>query len=147
VSGVVSYEAARATDLDQLVELRIEAMRDSLQRLGRFDPSRARERFANGFEPNWTRHVLLDGERVGFVVVKPHPEGLLLDHLYLRPNAQRRGVGARVLADVLADADARKLTVLVGALRESAANAFYMRHGFQRMSEGDWDVYYRREPR
>lgn len=147
MSGVVSYESAVALDLDELVALRIEAMRESLQRLGRFDPLRARERFANGFEPNRTRHVLLDGERVGFVVVKPHPQGLLLDHLYLRAHAQRRGVGGRVLAEVLADADARKLAVLVGALRESAANAFYMRHGFQRVSEGDWDVYYRREPR
>lgn len=147
MSGVVSYQNAQADDLDELVELRIEAMRESLERLGRFDPARARERFAGGFEPAWTRHVLLDGQRVGFIVVKPHPEGLLLDHLYLRPRAQGQGLGSRVLTQVLADADARKLAILVGALRESAANFFYMRHGFQRVSESEWDVYYRREPR
>jgi ribosomal protein S18 acetylase RimI-like enzyme len=144
--GVLSYEPATGDDLDELVELRIEAMRESLERLGRFDPARARERFASGFEPERTRHVLLDGHRVGFVVVKPHPGGLLLDHLYLRPNAQGRGVGSRVLADVLADAKVRGLTVLVGALRESSANAFYIRHGFQRVGEAEWDVYYRRAP-
>jgi ribosomal protein S18 acetylase RimI-like enzyme len=146
MTGVVGYEAAAAHDLDELVELRIEAMRESLARLGRFDPVRARERFASGFEPAWTRHVLLDGQRVGFLVVKPHPDGLLLDHLYLRANAQGRGVGSRVLSDVLADADARRLAILVGALRESAANAFYIRHGFRRVHEADWDVYYRRDP-
>jgi len=142
----VTYEPATADDLDELVELRIEAMRESLERLGRFDRARARERFASGFEPACTRHVLLDGQRVGFVVVKPHPEGLLLDHLYLRTSAQGQGVGGRVLLDVLADADARRLTVLVGALRESAANGFYIRHGFQQVSEAEWDVYYRRPP-
>lgn len=146
MNTVVSYEPAAAHDLDELVELRIEAMRESLERLGRFDPVRARERFASGFEPACTRHVLQDGLRVGFVVVKPHPDGLLLDHLYVRPAAQGRGVGGRVLVDVLANADAQRLTVMVGALRGSLANAFYMRHGFQRMSEGDWDVYYRRNP-
>jgi ribosomal protein S18 acetylase RimI-like enzyme len=146
VSGVVSYEQAQPHDLDELVDLRIQAMRESLERLGRFDPARARARFSSSFEPAHTRHVLLDGQRVGLVVVKPHPEGLLLDHLYLKPHAQRRGVGGRVLADVLTDADARKLTVVVGVLRDSAANAFYMRHGFQRVNETDWDLYYRREP-
>ena len=145
--NAVSYEPATAHDLDELVELRIEAMRESLEQLGRFDPARARERFASGFEPAYTRHVLLDGQRVGFVVLKPHPGGLLLDHLYLRLSAQGRGVGGRVLLDVLADADARRQAVLVGALRGSRANAFYVRHGFQRVSEADWDVYYRREPR
>lgn len=146
MSTVVSYEPATAHDLDELVELRIEAMRESLERLGRFEPARARERFASGFEPACTRHVLLNGQRVGFVVVKPHPEGLLLDHLYLRTGVQGQGVGTRVLLDVLADADARRLTVHVGALRESAANRFYIRHGFQQLSDTEWDVYYRRPP-
>jgi GNAT superfamily N-acetyltransferase len=145
MNSVVTYEPAAVHDLDELVALRVEAMRDSLERLGRFDPARARERFASGFEPASTRHVLLEGRRVGFVVVKNHPEGLLLDHLYLRPVAQGRGVGARVLQDVLRDADCRGLAVLVGALRGSPANAFYMRHGFQCVGEGDWDVYYRRD--
>lgn len=145
MNTALSYEAAAAHDLDELVELRIEAMRESLERLGRFDPVRARERFASSFEPAFTRHILLDGRRVGFVVVKPHPDGLLLDHLYVRPAAQGRGVGGRVLVDVLANADAQRLAVLVGALRGSAANAFYVRHGFQRVSEADWDVYYRRD--
>jgi ribosomal protein S18 acetylase RimI-like enzyme len=146
MTGIVAYEHATAHDLDELVALRIEAMRESLERLGRFDPARARERFANGFEPACTRHVLLRGQRVGFVVVKLEAQGLLLDHLYLRPSAQGVGVGGRVLLDVLADADARQLSVRVGVLKESAANAFYVRHGFRQVGEADWDVYYRRDP-
>jgi ribosomal protein S18 acetylase RimI-like enzyme len=142
----LSYELATLADLDALVALRIEAMRESLERIGRFDPTRARERFASGFEPASTRHILLDGQRVGFVVVKQQVDGLLLDHLYLRPTAQGQGVGGRVLSEVLADADARGLPLHVGALRESAANAFYTRHGFQKVGESQWDIYYRREP-
>jgi ribosomal protein S18 acetylase RimI-like enzyme len=146
MTGVISYALATFDDLDELVELRIEAMRESLERLGRFDPVRARERFARGFEPERTRHVLLDGQRVGFVVVKPHPQGLQLDHLYLRMNAQGRGVGSRVLTNVLAEAKAQRLRVVVGVLRESPANAFYVRHGFKRVSEAEWDVYYQYDP-
>lgn len=144
--STLSYEPATEADLDALVALRIDAMRESLQRIGRFDPARARERFAGGFDPASTRHILLDGQRVGFLVVKQQPDGLLLDHLYLRPSAQGQGIGGQVLGEVLADADARGLALHVGALRESAANAFYARHGFQKVGESEWDVYYRRDP-
>jgi len=144
---VISYEPAEADDLDELADLRIEAMRESLERLGRFDPARARARLSNGFEPARTLHIALNGRRVGFLVVKPHPEGLLLDHLYLRPAAQGRGVGSRVLQELLRDADAQRSAVLVGALRGSSANAFYARHGFRLVEEAEWDLYYRREPR
>lgn len=142
----VSYEPAIAADLDALVALRIEAMRESLERIGRFDPARARERFASGFEPACTRHILVDGQRVGFLVVKQQAGGLLLDHLYLLPSAQGRGIGGRVLGEVLADADARRLPLHVGALRESGSNSFYVRHGFRKVGEAEWDVYYRRDP-
>ena len=119
-------------------------MRESLERIGRFDPQRARDRFLSGFDPARTRHVLLDGQRVGFVVVRAQDDGLLLDHLYVAPHAQGRGVGAAVMAQVLADADARGLPVRVGALRGSDANRFYVRHGFALVEQGEWDNVYRR---
>ena len=85
------FEPAAAADLDHLVLLRIEAMKESLERIGRFDPARARERFASGFSPERTRHILWEGRRVGFLTVKPFPDHLLLDH----PRYPSRGSGAR----------------------------------------------------
>lgn len=146
MSHVITYEAGSPDDLEALIELRLAAMRESLERIGRFDPARSRERFARSFAPAHTRHILADGHRVGFIVVKPQAEGLLLDHLYVRPGQQGQGIGGRVLADVLADADARHLPVHVGALRESAANAFYVRHGFHQVGESEFDIFYRRDP-
>jgi GNAT superfamily N-acetyltransferase len=141
------YEPAAARDLDELVQLRVEAMRESLERLGRFDPARARERFAAGFEPDSTRFIVVEQARVGFLVVKRRADGLLLDHLYLSPAAQGRGLGGAVLKDVLDAADGEQLALHVGALRGSDANRFYLRHGFRVVGEGAWDIYYRREAR
>ena len=136
-----------AADAEALATLRVAAMRESLERIGRFDPQRARDRFLAGFEPAYTRHVLVDGRRVGLVVVRPQGDGLLLDHLYVLPTEQGRGVGAVMMADLLADADARRLSVRVGALRESAANRFYLHHGFERVDTTEWDEHYVRHPR
>ena len=129
-------------DAEQLVALRIAAMRDSLIRIGRFDPQRARERFLSGYSPAHTRHIALAGRRVGFVVVKPEPQALLLDHLYLHPDSQGRGLGAIVLARVIAEARAQGLPLRVGALRDSDSNRFYLRHGFKLVAQEEFDNYY-----
>lgn len=142
MTASVSLAPVDRSDADALVAIRIRAMRESLERIGRFDPVRARERFLSGFAAEHTRHILIDGIRAGFVVVKPQDDGLLLDHLYLDPQFQNMGVGAEVLAKVFAEADARGLTLRVGALRGSDANRFYARHGFQLVKEDEWDNYY-----
>jgi GNAT superfamily N-acetyltransferase len=132
--GVALLPVANA-DFDELAALRIDAMRDSLERIGRFDPQRARERFRNGFSPDHTRHIVVDGKRAGFMAIKSQDDHLLLDHLYLRPEYQGRGIGAAVLQIVFAEADAAGLPVRVGALRDSDSNRFYARHGFEKTHE------------
>ena len=133
-------------DFEALLALRIEAMRESLERIGRFDPARARERFAAGFSPGHTRHILVDGQCAGFVAARPLEGHFSLDHLYIRPARQGQGIGAAVLARVVAEADAQGLPVRVGALRGSDSNRFYLRHGFRLVEQGEFDNYYIRVP-
>lgn len=140
----LNFPAAEVGDAEALVALRIEAMRASLERIGRFDPARARQRFLDGFEPAQTQHIEADGERIGFFVLKPQSDGLLLDHLYILPAHQGRGIGAAVLAHIFAIADASGLAIRVGALRGSDSNRFYQRQGFELMEEGEFDNLYRR---
>ncbi|MEI8323807.1 MAG: GNAT family N-acetyltransferase [Betaproteobacteria bacterium] len=146
-SLAVVLTPATEQDLEALVALRMAAMRTSLERIGRFDPVPARERFAAGFAPQHTRHVELDGERVGFVVIKDCDDGLLLDHLYIHPNLQGRGLGAAVLHQVFAQADEAALPLRVGALRGSDSNRCYQRHGLRPAEETEWDLYYVRDAR
>jgi len=138
----ISLAPACNADLEGLITLRVEAMRESLERVGRFDPVSAGERLRASFCADRTRHILAAGERVGFVVVKPQADGLLLDHLYVRPTLQGQRIGTHVLAMVFAEADALGLAIHVGALKESDSNRFYLRHGFSHASVGEWDVYY-----
>jgi len=142
----VHFEPAAADDAEELVALRIVAMRPSLERLGRFDPQRVRDRFLATFAPSSTRHLAVDGRKVGFLVVRDEGDHLLLDHLYVHPEHQGKGIGAAVLAVVFAGADARLMPMRVGALRESESNRFYVRHGFELIEVTEWDNYYVRRP-
>lgn len=141
-STTIALTAAHSDDAEQLLALRIAAMRDSLTRIGRFDPQRARERFLSGYAPAYTRHIEVAGRRVGFVVVRPQPNALLLDHLYIRPSSQGQGLGAIVLARIIDEARAQGLPLRVGALRNSDSNRFYLRHGFKLVAQEEFDNYY-----
>jgi N-acetylglutamate synthase-like GNAT family acetyltransferase len=59
---------------------------------------------------------------------------------------QAKGIGAAVLESIFADADARSMPVRVGALRDSDSNRFYQRHGFVKVEETQWDIYYVKAP-
>jgi GNAT superfamily N-acetyltransferase len=141
-TGSVSLCPAEDADAEAFAALRVWAMRESLERIGRFDPQRARERFLSNFVPKFTRHILVDGSRAGVVVVKPDDDGLVLDHLYIDPHYQGRGVGAAVLAEVFAEADRQGKALRVAALRGSDSNRFYIRHGFALVRQAEWDNYY-----
>jgi len=143
-SAVLSLAPAYDDDFEALLSLRMAAMRESLQRLGRFDPQRARERLSRAFEPAHTRHILQGSERVGFVVVLPRMDHLVLDHLYVAPPAQGQGIGSWVMAQVLDEADRLGLSVRVTALKLSDANRFYQRHGFELQHTSEWDLHYLR---
>ncbi len=141
----ITLEPAAPEDAESLADLRLLAMRESLERLHRFDPQRARQRLLGNFAAEHTRHVVAEGKRVGLVVVRPCEEGLLLDHLYIHPDHQRKGIGAAVMARVFAEADLQEKRLRVGALKESESNAFYLRHGFRLVEQAEWDNYYVRD--
>ena len=141
-AGPVVLLAAASDDFEALLALRIAAMRESLAHLGRFDPDRARARFQSSFSAAHTWHIEAGGQRVGFLAVKPLGDDLLLDHFYLHPDGQRQGIGAAVLGQVLDEARVAGRSVRVTALRGSASNRFYERHGFVRVDQGEFDNHY-----
>ncbi|WP_436154102.1 GNAT family N-acetyltransferase [Polaromonas sp. LjRoot131] len=143
ISLRLSLQPVLAGDFEDMLALRIDAMRPSLERVGRFDLARSRERLSAGFLPQYMQHILLDGARVGFFTIKPEGDtALRFDHLYLRSNASGQGIGSWVLLQVLSQARERGLAVRLTALKESDSNRFYLRHGFVLQGEEGVDLHY-----
>ncbi len=140
----LQYAPVSEADFEDLLALRIEAMRESLERLGRFDPQRARSRLRSTFQPEQTWSIEQDGQRIGFYALRREGDGLRLDHLYIRPAAQGAGLGGQVMRMILQEADRLGLPVRLGALRDSDSNRFYRRHGFVQTGESEWDIDYLR---
>lgn len=135
--------AAISSDADSLAELRAQAMRPSLEAIGRFDVDRARRRFLDRFQPART-WKLLDDEHVlvGFFVLKELEDHLYLDHLYVRPAMQGMGFGACVIRHAKAVAGKRACPIRLVALKQSPANGFYRKHGFRLTGSDELDNCY-----
>ncbi|HEY4080075.1 MAG TPA: GNAT family N-acetyltransferase [Burkholderiaceae bacterium] len=136
---MLNLQAVAAADFEPLHELRMRAMRESLERLGRFDPERSRARLLAGFEPAHMRHICRNSERLGFLTLVPEGEALNLKHLYIEPASQGHGVGAWTLTWI----QNQGRDVLLSALKDSDANRFYRRHGFVQIGEEEFDIQYR----
>lgn len=133
---------AAAAEAPALADLRVRAMRASLETVGRFDPDRARARFLDNFDASATWHIVQSERNVGVLVLRRYDDHLLLDHLYIEPLHQGAGLGSQVLAHVFAEAVRQALPVRVGALKESRSNAFYTGHGFRLVGSTEWDHHY-----
>jgi len=129
-------------DKDTLAKLRVLAMRESLDNVGRFDAERARMRFTDSFSVSDTKKVLLNNELVGCYVLKHTGECLYLDHLYFYPKWQNLGMGGKILSLLKNRATEQGLSLRLGALKHSRANDFYKKHCFRYTHEEEWDCYY-----
>ncbi|MFD9611142.1 GNAT family N-acetyltransferase [Streptomyces sp. NPDC059083] len=143
-----SLRPGRPEDVEPMAELRAEAMRPDLERLGRYDEHRVRRRLREGFSPAHTSVIELDGSFAGCVTVRPYEDGdgLYLEHFYLAAETRGRGLGTAVLRALLGRADAAGAPVRLVVLRGSAARRLYEREGFTFESEDPVDVTLVRTP-
>ena len=138
----IKYQKANELDGEILAEIRVRAMKPSLEAIGRFDPTRARDRFLESYSYPDTTKIYLDTSMVGFYSVNKKSDHLYLSHLYVLPEYQGHGIGGEVLNRVKALAETSCHVVRLGALRGSTANHFYISNGFKFTHEEEWDLYY-----
>lgn len=146
MTASIVFRPAAEADFETLLALRIRVLRPHLERVGRFDPERARRYFREGYDPSSLRLIEVDGGFAGCVALKPDGDGLVLEHFYLDDAVQGRGIGGAVLRLLLAEADTAGKAVRLGVLKGSPAARLYQRHGFVWTHAEPYDDYFLREP-
>ncbi|MFD3675346.1 GNAT family N-acetyltransferase [Streptomyces sp. NPDC058613] len=111
------------------------------RRSGSGSGSRVRQRLRDSFSAQHTSIIMIDRELAGCVALRPADGGQLLEHFYLAPHHQGRGLGSAVLRTLLEHTDARGMTVRLNVLRGSAAQRLYERHGFAVEVQDPIDVF------
>lgn len=137
---------ASTADVEAIAELRAVVMRPDLERLGRFDEQRVRQRLRDSFVPEYAWAIEVGGAFAGCVALRPAEDAHWLEHFFVAPHLQGSGVGSGVLRELLERCDRDGLLVRLNVLRGSAARRLYERHGFTTESEDPIDVFMVRKP-
>lgn len=137
---------ASPSDVEAVAELRAEVLRADLERLGRYDEQRVRQRLRDGFEPTHTWVIEVAGTFAGCVALRPGEDARWLEHFYLAAHLQGSGIGTGVLLHLLERCDQDGTLIRLNVLSGSPARRLYERHGFTVESEDPVDVFMVREP-
>ncbi|MEU8423000.1 GNAT family N-acetyltransferase [Micromonospora sp. NPDC048835] len=137
---------ASMADVEAVAELRAVVLRADLERLGRYDAQRVRQRLRDGFAPAYTWVVEVGGGLAGCVALRPAADAHWLEHFYLAPQLQGSGIGTAILRDLLRRCDRDGTLVRLNVLRGSPARRLYERHGFTLDDEDPVDVFMVRAP-
>jgi GNAT superfamily N-acetyltransferase len=137
---------ASMSDVTAVAELRAVVMRPDLERLGRYDEDRVRQRLRDGFDPAHTWIIEVDDTFAGSVALRPARDAHWLEHFYLAPHLQGSGIGSGVLRELLDRCDGDGVPVRLNVLRGSPARRLYERHGFTLETEDPVDVFMLRKP-
>ena len=131
-------------DFEPLLTLRIEVMREHLERVFRYKPSRARRLFREHFDEPGMRLILQGDTRIGCVGFRTADDCLKIDSFYLERRFHNSGLGTTILKALLAEADAQKKPVRLEVLTGSKADRFYLRHGFVMLRQDEIEAEYER---
>lgn len=121
-------------------------MREHLERVGRFKPSRARRIFRGHFDEPGMRLIVVNGERAGCVALREQADCVRIDSFYLDRRWHGNGLGTAILKALLAEADTFGKPVRLEVLTGSKADRFYLRHGFVKLREDEIEGEYERPP-
>lgn len=130
----VELRAAQESDVPFLLQLRALSLEPHEKKAG-LPPSAQRrlERVRAHFEAGQV--IELAGQPVGLVKVVRSAQRWKLLQLQVLPQYQGRGIGTEVVLDVLKQARAVHLPVVLTVLKENPAKRFYERVGFRVVGE------------
>ena len=132
-----SLRQATKDDLTLTYSITEDAMRPYVEATwGKWDRDDQIEKHRASYTPETCRIVVQDGRPVGLLAVEQEPEYLWLVKLYLLSAARNRGLGSSLLAQAVLEANAAAKPVRLRVLRvNTAAQRFYVRHGFKVVGE------------
>ena len=131
-----SRRPASPDDVDWLVELRIETMDGYLRESGEvLSPADQHARVVQDFDS--IRILVVEGEDAGMIKTVKHEDRWHLVQIQVQPAQQGKGIGARVIEQLINEARAATVPVLLSVLKVNPAKRLYERLGFQVVEERD----------
>lgn len=129
-----AFRSATPADVEWLIELRRQTMTAHLEAAGeRLSLDEHRARVIHDFD--CVQIVTSATNRIGMVKVVKAPDQWRLVQIQLAPARQNKGIGGRIVGELLRDARRRGIPVVLSVLKGNPAKNLYERLGFEVVAE------------
>ena len=122
-------------DQEFLWRLHRETMRDYVDETWGWNEEWQRARFDENFDPEKLEIVENETGPIGCISVKRLADEILLAAIEIAPERQNRGVGTRIIRELLDECDHKQLPARLFVLKANPARRLYTRLGFQCIEE------------
>ncbi len=107
---------------------------------GQWDNDQQREFFDKKWNPSNYQIIGVDNTDAGVISVFAHTDHVWLSEIQVDPAFQNRGLGSRVVQDIVDHARAENLPVRLQVLHKNRAKELYLRLGFQEVDRTETHV-------
>ncbi|MBO0764047.1 MAG: GNAT family N-acetyltransferase [Hyphomicrobiaceae bacterium] len=143
----LSLRPATGDDVPFARALYLDNMREVSQRAGFvWDEARQSADFDARFLASEVNMIVLDGTDIGWMQIAEREAELFLKQFFVHPTHQRRGIGTRLLRELIERARRSQKVVTLGVVKGNPARSLYARQGFHVTGEDAYKVYMAIEP-
>ena len=100
-----------------------------------------RRKFEESYNEANSAIVVVESEDIGWLTIRRRPDHIDLDAIYLCAAWQRRGIGTRIIRELIREAAAARVPLRLSAAKINEARRLYERLGFQTIREDDLKIY------
>ena len=133
----VSLRQAASADDEFAYQVKKEALGPYVTQVWGWDENVQRDFHRKEFDPSHLQIVTLGGRDIGTIEVVSKDKRILINKLYLLPKYHNRGIGSKLIRDVLDQARTQGLPVRLSVLKVNPARRLYERLGFHVVEETD----------
>ena len=138
----IGYRKAGPDDYDFVRRIHHQTIGEYVEDMfGAWDEPNQDERFAGQYKSEETWIILRRGSEVGWLGKRALPEEIFLTELYIAPEHQNRGIGTRVLRDLIAEARRGDKCVSLGVMKNNPSRRLYEREGFEVVGENEYKYF------
>lgn len=123
--------------------LYLETMKPLLSRLGALNEPELIANFKRLYEPADVKIIVVDGVDTGWLQISESEQEISLYQIHIGPGYRSRGIGTRLMQDLLARGRQQRKPVSLYVVRNNPARALFERLGFKVVGEDETKLHMR----
>jgi len=127
-----------------MYDLLVSTMQAYVEQTWGWEDAYQQDRFRASFDPAMYEIIVVGGEEIGVVSFYRRDADFFLAEIQVSPDYQKKGLGTRVIQDLIAKGNREKIPVALQVLKVNPAHRLYERLGFHVVGETETHLQMRR---